>query len=134
MRTGTVASLAVCAAISAHTPRAHPPLVPYPGAREFCSQHVTGAPGPDGPGPHIALTVYATADPPAKVVAHYQRTLGERPHRHEGNEDVWRFPLEHPDAVLTVTPASGADLHPQCAKPPATAATVIVISTMARPR
>lgn len=134
MRTGIVASLAFCALIAAQTPPAHPPLVPYPGAREFCSQHVTGAPGPNGPGPHITLTVYATADPPAKVVAHYQRKLGEGHHRHEGHEDVWRFPLEQPDTVLTVTPAAGAELHPLCAKPPATAATVIVISTMARPR
>jgi hypothetical protein len=134
MRTGAVASLAVCVLVAGQTTPTRPPLLPYPGAKEFCSQHVTGAPGPDGPGPHITLSVYATADPLATVVAHYQRTIGQRNHRHEGNEDVWRFPLERPDAVLTVTSAGKADLHPQCAKPPAAAATVIVISSMARPR
>ena len=66
MPTATVAFLALCALVAAQATPAHPPIVPYPGAREFCSQHVTGAPEPDGPGAHITLTVYATADSRAR--------------------------------------------------------------------
>lgn len=115
-------------------PAASPELKPYPGAKAFCTQHVSGARGPDGPGPHIIWTGYASPDPPATVVAYYQRELGREQHRREGKKDIWRVPQERPERVLTVSAAAEGAPPSPCQPPPASAATVIVISTMVRPR
>jgi hypothetical protein len=114
-------------------PTSTPTIVPNPGAREFCAQHIAGAPGASGPGPHVTATSYASPDPPAAVVAHYKHALGRENHRREGREDVWRFPLDRPERVLTVTAVGDVPTHPQCQPPPDGTATVIVISTIARP-
>jgi hypothetical protein len=103
----------------------------YPGATSFCSQHVMGAPG----GPSISWTAYHTADAPETVVAWYERQLAAGLHRREGREDVWRVPFEAPEAVMSV--AAATEPPPPIAecrtKPPASARTIILMSTISRP-
>jgi hypothetical protein len=108
---------------------------PYPGATPFCSDHVVGAPSGGQAGLEIQWTAYHSAATPETVVAWYQRQLAEGLHRREGPQDVWRIPAVTPETVLSVTTV--ADAPPPVAscttRPPATARTVILISTMSRP-
>jgi len=107
----------------------------YPGATPFCSDHVVGAPSGGQAGLEIQWTAYHSAATPETVVAWYQRQLAEGLHRREGPQDVWRIPAVTPETVLSVTTV--ADAPPPVAscttRPPATARTVILISTMSRP-
>ena len=105
----------------------------YPGAKSFCSQHITGAPQDGKPGPHITWTGYYSPDPPDKVVAFYRRELGTDTHRHEEREDVWRLPLDSPERTVSVTSVKQAMLPSDCKKPPSSARTVVSISAIARP-
>lgn len=106
----------------------------YPEATRLCGGHVTGAPGPSGAGSHIAWTAYYSPDAPDTVVAWYRRRLASEFHRREERQDVWRVPSDRPAAVLTVSaPGDAGPLTGCTERPPATARTVLVVSTMARP-
>jgi hypothetical protein len=109
-------------------------LIAYPGAREFCAGHVMGPPAAGRPGPSILWAAYATPDLPAKVVDHFHRALGREPHRREDRRDTWRLPTDRPERVVDVAAVADAVLEPSCQRPPASTATVIVMSTMVRPR
>lgn len=106
----------------------------YPGATQFCSGHVTGAPTADSPGPHISWVAHTTQDAPDKVAAHYRDKLGSAGHEQSGNEEIWRLPAQQPSKTVSVAPASAAGPWDRCGKPPSDAATVILLSTMARAR
>ena len=109
-------------------------IKPYPGSVEFCTEHVVGAPGRDGKaGPHISWTGYYSVDIPEKVIGHYRKLLGSENHRKEGDEDIWRFPFEKPEQVLTITHPGGTFPRGNCARPPRSARTIVISSTMARP-
>jgi hypothetical protein len=112
-----------------------PPLKPYPGSTEFCGESIVGAPQPDGrPGAHITWTAYRSDDPPSKVVAYYLKRLGAKNRRRERSEDVWRFPLDSPDRVLSVSGPTGTFPWRKCGALPPAVQSVIMISTIARPR
>lgn len=104
---------------------------PYPGATEFCSGHLTSAPGSDAPGPHISWVAYATADPPSRVVMHYQAQIDPTSHAREGDQDIWRLPPVGPRQTVAVTAASQPGPWDRCDKP-AKAAAVIMHSTVAQ--
>ena len=109
-------------------------IKPYPGSKEFCSEHVILAPeGAGKAGGHINWTGYYSVDPPEKVVLHYTKILGSKNHRRESNGDVWRFPLEKPERVLTVTPPGGTFPRGQCTPPPRSARAIVISSIMTRP-
>jgi hypothetical protein len=103
-------------------------IKPYPGSTAFCTEHITGSPDA-----HISWTGYYSLDSPEKVVGHYTKMLGSENHRKERNEDVWRFPFEKPERVLTVTHPGGAFPLGQCTRPPGSARAIVILSTMARP-
>jgi hypothetical protein len=106
----------------------------YPEARRFCGGHATGAPASGGAGPHLEWTAYYSLDATDTVVAWYERRLASGLHRREGRQDVWRVPSDRPTAVLNVSAPGDAGPLTGCTDhPPATARTVIVMSTMARP-
>jgi hypothetical protein len=67
------------------------------------------------------------------VVSHYTKMLGSRNYQKESNEHIWRFPLDKPERVLTVTKAEGAFPPGQCSAPPGSARAIVIISMMARP-
>lgn len=106
----------------------------YPGASAFCSQHVIGAPAAGKPGPSINWTAYHSPDAPETVVAWYAKQFAAGLHHREGKADVWRVPADTPEAVLEVTAVADAPSPiASCAeRPPATARTVILASTMTR--
>lgn len=107
-------------------------IPPYPGAVQFCAQHVQGAPSGGTPGPSISWTAHHTSDTPETVVAWYRRQLAAGLHRREGREDIWRVPFDQPTAVLTVSTVADFRLASSCdTRPPSTARAVIVMSTMA---
>jgi hypothetical protein len=113
---------------------ASPELKPYPGAVKWCSGSVIGAPAPDGtPGAHIVWTRYYSVDPLEKVVAHYLGGLGSQNHRKESIGDLWRFPIDRPSNVLSVTAAADRPPANSCKALPAAARTVVEISSSSRP-
>jgi hypothetical protein len=104
---------------------------PYPGAVQFCAQHVLGAPTGGTPGPEISWTAHHTSRAPETVVAWYQRRLAAGLHRREGREDIWRVPFEQPTAVLTISAVADFAHASSCdTRPPSMARSVIVLSTM----
>jgi hypothetical protein len=109
-------------------------IPPYPDATAFCSQHVIGAPNRGLLGSSINWTAYHSADAPETVVAWYQRQFAAGLHTREGKADVWRIPADQPEAVLSVTAVADAPSPIAACKerPPATARTVILMSTMTR--
>jgi hypothetical protein len=110
-------------------------ILPYPDATRFCAGHVTGATAGAGAGPHIEWTAYYTLDAPDTVVAWYGRWLNAGLHRREGRQDLWRVPFDRPTALLDVSAPADAQRLTECTEhPPATARTVIVISSIARPQ
>lgn len=112
-----------------------PQVKPYPGSIQFCREHIVGAPQPDGtPGAHIEWTAYHSTDPQEKVAGHYVKTLGAEGHHKERADDVWRLPVDKPTRVLHVIPAPGELPSNKCKPAPASARTVILISTMTRPQ
>jgi hypothetical protein len=129
-----VIGLVVAVAVATQRDVDTPELKPYPGAVELCHGDVIGGPDASGrPGPHILWTTYYSVEPQKKVVAYYQKVLGTRNHSQENSDDVWRFPQDKPRYVLSVTRAPGPQLSNSCKKAPATALTVIVISSSSRP-
>jgi hypothetical protein len=111
-----------------------PALAPYPGSVKLCQEHVVGAPSKDGkPGAHINWISYYSIDAQERIVAHYIKVLGTSNHRRETGEDIWRFPLDKPENVLTV--AGPKDERPtgNCGPPPRSARAIIIISQMTRP-
>ena len=105
----------------------------YPGSTEFCTEHITGASEAGKPGAHISWTGYYSPDSPETVVSHYMKALGAKNHAKERGEDVWRFPLAKPERVLTVTQPGGAFPLGQCTRPPGSARSIVIISSMTRP-
>jgi hypothetical protein len=93
----------------------------FPGARELCSQHVSGV------GMHIQWTGYASARPVAEVVAFYEKNHGGHAVEREGG-----FRLRGAgDHVLSVHAKDGA--YPRCEVAPAAGeATVIIVSQAIR--
>jgi hypothetical protein len=94
----------------------------FPGARKLCSQHVSANVM------HIVWTAYATASPPAEVIAFYEKHHGA-------------LAVERKGAMLTLR--AGENLHlsvhpkeseyPTCDVLPATGdATVIIVSQSSR--
>jgi hypothetical protein len=83
---------------------------------------------------NVAARLEAAAAPDT-VVTWYGRWLNAGLHRREGRQDVWRVPFDQPTAVLNVSaPADAGPLTGCTDRPPATARSVIVMSTMARPQ
>jgi hypothetical protein len=110
-----------------------PALRPYPGSVKLCQDHVVGAPSKDGkPGAHINWTSYHSIDAQETVVAYYLKVLGAGNHRRESGEDIWRFPLDKPEHVLTVA-GPKATRPGQCSPPPPSARAIVVISHVSRP-
>jgi hypothetical protein len=100
-------------------------VFPYPGSRHFC----TGRVQPPAPAQQVNWDAYATTAQTWRVVQHYQDELGPEPHRHQGEADFWRFPVEHPTTVLEVVPASiPGPWVERCGPAPAGARTVVMIS------
>ena len=131
---GAAAILAVTAFVLAQ-PTPAGAIPPYPDARRFCGGHATGAPTSGSAGPHIEWTAYYSLDAPDTVVAWYERRLASGLHRREGAHDIWRVSSNQPTAVLNVSaPADAGPLTGCTDRPPATARTVIVMSTMSRPQ
>jgi hypothetical protein len=127
---GTAAVLAITALVLAQGG-----IPSYPDAQRICDGHVSGAPTPgEAAGPHIEWTAFSSLDAPETVVAWYGHRLASRNHRREGRQDIWRVPFDRPTAVVTVSAPGDADPLTGCTeRPAATARTVIVLSTMARP-
>jgi hypothetical protein len=127
---GTAVVLAITALVLAQSA-----IPSYPNAQRICDGHVSGASTPgEAAGPHIEWTAFSSLDAPETVVAWYGRRLDPGVHRREARQDIWRMPFDRPTAVLTVSaPGDAAPLTSCTEGPPATARTVIVMSTMARP-
>lgn len=102
---------------------------PYPGAAKYCDEHVLGAPGSG----QINWTGYHTADPPEKVVAFYLEQHGPDSHERLDDSDIWRFPPDKPQSVLTVTTPKGVPHSNLCKPIPGTARTAVIISRIFRP-
>jgi hypothetical protein len=132
---GVAAILAITALVLAQESPGAGTIPPYPDAKRFCGGHVTGAPTSGVGGPHIEWTAYYSLDAPDTVVAWYERRLASGLHRREGGHDIWRVPSDQPTAVLNVSAPGDAGPLTGCTDhPPATARTVIVMSTMSRPQ
>ncbi|MBM3745856.1 MAG: hypothetical protein FJW34_08665 [Acidobacteria bacterium] len=94
----------------------------YPGARELCSQHVTGN------AMHILWHAYATRDLPEKVIAFYVQAEGKEHAEQSENSVTFR----HGDKVLSIHRASAKD-YPECGKPPRPEEkTVLIVSQAIR--
>ena len=53
-------------------------------------------------------------------------------HRKEGDQDIWRFPADKPERVVTVTHAQGTFPRGQCSPPPGSARAIVIISAASR--
>ena len=83
-------------------------IKPYPGSKEFCSEHIILAPeGAGKAGGHINWTGYIRWIRRRRWSFHYTKILGSKNHQKESNGDVWRFPLETPERVPRVTHPDG---------------------------
>lgn len=95
----------------------------FPGARELCAQHVTGANDR-----HITWTAYATASPPEEVSRFFEQNHGGATVERDDGELRLRGPE---DWVLSVHPRGGR--YPTCeVAPKADDATVIIVSKASR--
>lgn len=95
----------------------------YPGARELCSQHVSGNVM------HILWHAYATRDVPEKVIAFYARAEGEE----HAERDEHSVTFRHGDKVLSIH-STAAKGYPDCGKAPGPEEkTVIIVSQAVRP-
>lgn len=94
----------------------------YPGARELCSQHVTGNVM------HILWRAYATVDATKDVIAFYVQAEGKEHVELEENSVT----VHRGDKVLSVHAASAKD-YPRCgAEPRREEKTVIIVSQAIR--
>ena len=104
-------------------------LRPPPGAAQLCSGSVYAPP----PGLHISWVAWHLAETPEAVTARYLAELGSANHAQETFGDLWRFPTtEAPERVLEVSPASRHGPWEECGHPPASARTVVMISSSPR--
>jgi hypothetical protein len=95
----------------------------YPGARELCSQHVTGREA------HILWTAYATGDPPKRVTAFYMQAAEGKEHAEQSGGTV---SFRHGDRVLAIHPAAAKD-YPECGLLPGLKdKTVLIVSQLVR--
>src|SRR5262245_47796969 len=104
-------------------------LEPYPDSVQYCSETVHGAPG----SPSIVWTGHYAREAPETVVAHYLKVLGSKNHETGKGQDVWRFPVDKPVQVLSVTTRDGpAPVGQNCRSIPATARALVIISFSTR--
>ena len=92
----------------------------YPGARELCSQHVTGNVM------HILWNAYATRDTPEEVNAFYLQKEGKE-HAEQGKNSLT---FRHGDKVLSIHRASAKD-YPNCGTPPSPEEKTVMIASQA---
>ncbi len=92
----------------------------YPGAREHCSQHVTGNVM------HILWHAYVTGDTPDKVIAFYVQAEGEE-HVEQGENSLT---VRHGDKVLSIHSTPAKD-YPTCGKAPRPEDKTIIIVSQA---
>ena len=112
-------------------PAAHDPLA---GAQRLCGGHVTGAPLADGsPGAHVSWEAYVSPEPPDVLRARYVTSLGSEPTLARESCVAWQRPPERPVEVIEVCPATASGPWSSCSPPPPGTATVVLLSTMARP-
>jgi hypothetical protein len=99
----------------------------YPKATQFCDGRVY----PAGSKTHITWSAYYTNDERDRVVAFYERILGQE-HEKTQDDDTWRIPNEKPVRVISVeTPQKNAAVPYKDCKLPEDARTVIMISDWA---
>jgi len=95
----------------------------YPGARELCSQHVTGNTM------HILWRAYVTVDATKDVIAFYVQAEGKEHVELSENS----LTVRRGDKVLSVHAASARD-YPRCgADPRPGERTVLIVSQAIRP-
>ena len=109
-------------------------VVEPPGdAKHLCDGHVSGAMTPDRkPGPHITWDAYYSQEIPTVLAKRYLDSLGQEAHSAEAGCDTWRFPPDKPSRILEVCPVSAAGPWTECSKAPRQAASIILISSLAR--
>lgn len=118
---------AVCVLVASGLGQVGPalPEMGYPGARQLCAEHVSGA------ALHISWVTHATTDAPDVVVARYERTTGRKPTAREDGSRVFKWDASH---TTSIYPASSSDTFPHCdEKPTDRERTVILTSVAARP-
>jgi hypothetical protein len=100
----------------------------YPKAMLFCDGRVY----PVGSETHIVWSAYYTNDERDRVVAFYEKTLGQDREQTQ-DDDTWRIPKEKPVRVISVEKPqkNGAAPYNNC-KLPEEAMTVIMISDWQR--
>ena len=97
---------------------------PYKGARNLCSEHVTGNTM------HIRWTSWATRDDVATVVAHYEKAIGKKAETGDKGERTFS---DGKDLRIAIYPATKNDGFPSCSKKPeAGEKTVVLISRAIR--
>jgi len=92
----------------------------YPGARELCSQHVTGNVM------HILWHAYVSRDIPEKVIAFYVQAEGKE-HVEQGQNSL---SVRHGDKVLSIHSTAAKD-YPDCGKSPRPEEKTIMIVSQA---
>ena len=118
--------LVVCVCLAASVDQAGPPAasLAYKGARLLCAEHVNAGTI------HIIWQSHATTDPVDTVVAHYERTTGQKATVRADGE---RYIELHADHHLSIYPSASNDAFPHCGvKPTTRERTVIRISEAAR--
>lgn len=85
---------------------------PYPGARLLCSETVRGSKGE-----HIVWRSLATADPPAAVVAFYEKS--EKAKAEKRDDGAYHLAARaDPERVkMSIYPVDLIDRFPRCAEP-----------------
>jgi hypothetical protein len=97
---------------------------PYKGARNLCSEHVSGNTM------HITWTSWATKDDVATVVAHYEKATGVKPATGDKGERTFS---DGKNLRLSVYPTSKHDSFPTCSTRPAgDEKTIVLISKAIR--
>ena len=108
-------------------------IEPPSTASHLCGGHVTGAPLPDGrPGAHILWEAYSSKESPAALAKRYLESLGSEAHSTMDGCDLWRFPPDKPAHTLEVCPVSSGGPWSDCSKAPRSAASIIMISSIAQ--
>ena len=102
-------------------------------AVRHCGGHVTGAPSEGRSGAHLSWEVNTSAEEPAFLAAAFADSIGRKPDSIEDGCSTWRFPPERPEAVLELCPGSATGpWSRECDPVPPEAASIILVSTMAR--
>jgi hypothetical protein len=137
------ASTVACGRPADHNATPHPPagdpqrraedsVKPPENALQLCSGHVTGAPPADGSAAaHVTWDAYTSRDDTLAVATGYLNALGPDGHETEGPCHVWRIPPHQPNRVLQVCPLGAPGPWSSCTPVPASASSVILLSTRA---